>query len=198
MANKNGLISGLRSRLKSVTRALVSSFSEKDDLKTMLDQQHILAAIIGQTGIYDGVQDTSGANQYDNIVTRYMDYEAMDNYDITSSMLDLYADDSVQLNPQTNDILQVKSSNSLIKEHLDFLYNKNLDVKNEAWSEARNLCKYGNGFHELVIKDKMGVIGQYFRPSPTMRRIEDSNRNLLGFIRDDSKNFQGFSKASFV
>lgn len=44
-------------------------------------------------------------------------------------------------------------------------------------------CKYGNNYGELLVSDE-GVIGINYLPPPTMRRVEDTKGNLLGFLQD--------------
>lgn len=162
---------------------------EKDHQEKALDRQHFTAGLYGHNAMFDGVQDTHQANVNDDIIQRYLDYEKMDDYDITSSILDVYADDSSQLNPETGHVLEIKCDNDIIKSHLEFLYYKVLNVDEVLWEESRNTSKYGNNFDELVIKERYGVIDTIFRPTPVMRRIEDSRKQLVGFVRDDRGSF---------
>ena len=143
----------------------------KDHNEKSLDRQYFMAGLYGHNA------------------QRYLDYEKMDDYDITSSILDVYADDASQLNPETGHVLEVKCDNDIIKSHLEFLYYTVLKVDEELWEESRNTSKYGNNFDELVIRERYGVVDKIFRPTPIMRRIEDSRKQLIGFVRDDRGSF---------
>jgi len=162
-------------RLKRFGRR-INRGNEKTHQDKSLDRQHFSAGLYGHNAMYDGVQNTHSANVNDDIVQRYLDYEAMDDYDITSSILDVYADDSSQLNPETGHVMEIKCDNDIIKSHLEFLYYTVLGVDEKLWEESRNTSKNGNNYDELIIKETYGIIDKDFRPSPVMRRIEDSRR----------------------
>lgn len=162
---------------------------QKDHNEKALDKQYFMAGLYGHNAMLDGVQDTHQANVNDDIIQRYLDYEKMDDYDITSSILDVYADDASQLNPESGHVMEVKCDNDIIKSHLEFLYQTVLKVDEELWEESRNTAKYGNNFDELVIRENYGVVDKIFRPTPIVRRIEDSRKQLVGFVRDDRGSF---------
>lgn len=117
-----------------------------------------------------------------DLMSRYVDYEDMDDYPVISTAYDIYADDSCQLDLLKNATIWCESSHSEIKTMInDLLYNR-LDVEQILWELVRNLVKYGNDFEEIVASSR-GVEKILYIPTPTMRRIEDRG-TLYGFVQD--------------
>lgn len=113
---------------------------------------------------------------------RYRDYEEMDDYPDISSALDIYADDATQVDSEKGKTVWVHSSDEQVKNELTDLFDKRIEVDNVIWELTRNLCKYGNDMEEILVGDH-GVVGISFLPTPTMRRVESSRGDLLGFIQ---------------
>lgn len=118
-----------------------------------------------------------------DLLSRYADYEEMDDYPELSAAIDVFADDSTQPDTQLNRTVWVTSSNQNIANMLNDLLNKQLRLDEEIWEIARTLIKYGNDFEELLVTAD-GVVGFNYLPPPTVRRIEGPRGELYGFIQD--------------
>jgi hypothetical protein len=118
-----------------------------------------------------------------DLLAKYMDYQGMDDYAELSSALDVYADDATQIDQEQKKILWVSSKDDNAKIVLNDLYHKTLRVDEEAWEVARNCCKYGNDFEEILVAEN-GVVGLNFLPTQTVRRIEGPHGDVIGFLQD--------------
>jgi hypothetical protein len=121
-----------------------------------------------------------------DLLSRFADYEEMDDYPELSTALDIYADDATQPDTQNNRTMWVTSKDDNLKVVLDDLLHKKLRMDEESWEIARSLCKMGNDYEEILVTDE-GVQGLNFLPAPTVRRIEGPSGELKGFLQD----FQG-------
>lgn len=124
-----------------------------------------------------------------DLLSRYIDYEEMDDVPEVAGALDIYADDATQPDGLTGKTMRVDCHDETISEILTDLYEKNLRVDEDIWEIARTMCKYGNDFEEIVVREGEGVVDINFMPAPTMRRIEDVDGTLLGFVQDNNANF---------
>jgi hypothetical protein len=104
-----------------------------------------------------------------DLLGRFIDYEAMDEYPELASALDIYADDVCQPDSERKRSVWVESRDSNVLEVLDELFLKTLRLDEEVWTIARTVAKYGNDYEEILISDA-GVIGLNFLPPATMRR----------------------------
>lgn len=137
----------------------------------------------GQVGSfgYDALSDYLELEQ--DILNRYADYEAMQEYELISSALDIMADDATQLSLSLKRTAWVTSSDRSIQRILDDLFQRKLRIDEEIWEIARMMCMYGSAFEEVLL-DETGVCGLNFMPTPTVRRIEGPRGELEGFIQD--------------
>jgi len=113
---------------------------------------------------------------------RYADSEDMDNYPDTAGALDIYADDSTQTDSETRKTLWVESKDERIRDELNEMYTKKVNVDQKAWGISRSLCKYGDDFEEIIVNDQ-GVQGLGYLPPAMMHRVEGSKGELLGFVQ---------------
>jgi intein/homing endonuclease len=130
-----------------------------------------------------------------DLISRYVDYEEMDDFDLISSAIDIYADDASQPDTQIKRTVWVTSSDKNLQNHLDDWLHKRLRMDEEIWEIARSLVKYGNDFEELLINNE-GVVGMNFLPAPTVRRVEGPRGELHGFIQD-FKGRMGYSPQEY-
>ena len=86
----------------------------------------------------------------------FRDYEEMDNDAIISSALDIYADEST-MRSEYGDVLTIQSDNHNIHDILRNLYYDILNVEFNLWPWVRNMCKYGDFYLYLDVKDNYGV-----------------------------------------
>lgn len=118
-----------------------------------------------------------------DLLSRYVDYEEMDEVPEICSAIDIYADDSSQPETQIKRTVWVTSQDKSVQNHLDDWLHKRLRMDEEIWEIARTLVKYGNNYEELLVTGD-GVVGMNFLPPPTVRRIEGPRGELHGFIQD--------------
>ena len=130
-----------------------------------------------------------------DLLSRYVDYEEMDDYPEIASALDIYADDASQPDTQLGRTVWVTSPDKTLQGILDDLFFKRLRLDEEIWEITRSLCKYGNDLEELLVTNE-GVVGLNFLPAPTIRRIEGPRGELYGFVQDFKGRF-GYSPQEF-
>lgn len=118
-----------------------------------------------------------------DLLSRYADYEDMDDYPEIAAAIDIFADDSTQPNTPMNRTLWVSSRDTTVEHTLDDLFHKRLRMDEEIWEIARTVVKYGNDYEELLVTGE-GVVGLNFLPPPTIRRVEGEKGTLLGFMQD--------------
>lgn len=121
------------------------------------------------------------------MLSRFSDYEIMDQYGEISAALDLFADEATQTDMSTGKVLWAESSDDAIQKELTDLFDRRIDIENNIWPMARNLCKFGNEYDELLVGgDNAGVVGMQALPSASMRRIETFNGDLIGYVQSFS------------
>jgi hypothetical protein len=130
---------------------------------------------------YDSLAEHLRIDQ--DLQARFTDYEEMDEYPEISVALDIYADDACTPNLDREEAIWVTSKDKATADELTKMLHTNLTVEDDIWGSARTLCKYGNNYGELLVSEE-GVIGINYLPPPTMRRVEDTTGNLLGFLQD--------------
>jgi hypothetical protein len=130
-----------------------------------------------------------------DLLSRFVDYEEMDDYPEVAAAIDIYADDATQPDTSTRKTVWVTSPDRTVQVMLDGLLNKRLRIDEEVWEIARTLAKYGNDYEEILVDDQ-GVQGINFMPPPTVRRIEGPRGELFGFVQDFDGRF-GYSPQEF-
>lgn len=125
----------------------------------------------------------------EDLLTRYADYEDMEEVAELSSSLDLISDDATQTDYMTGQIVHIDCEDDKISELLNTCFHKNLRIDEEIWEMCRVTCKYGNNFEEHVVNEHDGLIGLNFLPPAQIRRIDDIDGSLLGFVYDKSGQF---------
>lgn len=104
--------------------------------------------------------------------------------------LNIYADESTQFNAYDHDIVTFESSDDQVKSILEYTFNKQLRIQENIWSIARVLGKYGNTYREIVVKDGVGVVKLIGHKPQYVRRIQDEQGHLFGFIKDPTMAFK--------
>lgn len=119
------------------------------------------------------------------LLRRYADYEEMDDFPEGTFSLNVYAWDATVPNPEEGDrSIWVHSQDRKLEDELTGVLQR-CRANDLSWQSVRELCKYGNLYAEVIVRDeKTGVIGLQYMPAPTVRRIEDSRRGLVGFLQD--------------
>jgi len=162
------------------------------DIQTQIDQLGHIHAEVTSVNAEQASAPVTGKEEYEWYPTtmfisqdrqaRYSEYEEMGTYDIINSGLDIYADDATQKNDKGT-VLEIYSDNDKIKEELEWLFYKRIDVNSEMWNIVRRTCQMGDAFYEIVLqKDRKGIL--YLKPLPpkTVVRFEMNGR-LMGFIQ---------------
>lgn len=131
-----------------------------------------------------GQDSLSSYMQLDHgLLERFADYEEMDDYPLIQAALDIYADDSTQVDMQMERSVWVTAKDRRVQTALDDLLSRTLKIESERWELARTLCKYGQDYEEVIVTES-GVVGLNYLPPATMRRIEGSRGELFGFVQD--------------
>ena len=116
---------------------------------------------------------------YDMTVEKYHNFatdscfvhNSMDDDAIISSALDIYADEST-LKGEYGQVLEIRSENENINDILHNLYYDILNIEFNLWPWVRNLCKYGDFYLYLDIKDKYGIVNAVPLSAYDVTRIE--------------------------
>ncbi len=136
-----------------------------------------------------GLGDVSEALGLDRrLLHRFGDYEQMDEYGDINSALDIYADDATQIDSERRKSVWIDCQNEKIKTDLEDMFYKRLQIEENIWEIARQTCKYGNDYEEILVGSD-GVIGLNFLPPATVRRIQRGS-SLLGFVQSYSQDMQ--------
>ena len=117
----------------------------------------------------------------------FRDYEEMDNDAIISSALDVYADESTMKN-EYGSILEINSDNENIHDILHNLFYDILNIEFNLWPWVRNLCKYGDFYLYLDIKEKYGITNVVPLSAYDVTRVEGEdpeNPYLTSFIVEE-------------
>lgn len=143
---------------------------------------------------YEGIRETLTIEQ--EYEARLVDYAEMDNYPEISATLDLAADDATVQNVIDGNILWYEAPDEVVAEILNNMLEQQIRVSEDIWGLTRNICKFGNAFTEIVARDKVGVMELRELPADHMRRIQDRQGILYGYLYDMNKAF-GASTAQF-
>jgi hypothetical protein len=133
-----------------------------DTARYQADGNPHTSKVIDRYGRLHGTKGTpiSVYNQYNSFsatkIDLYTDYEAMDTDAIISSALDIYSDESTLKNDQ-GDVLTIKTENDNIRKILRNLFYDVLNIEYNLWPWIRNLCKYGDFYLYLDVKEQLGV-----------------------------------------
>lgn len=136
-----------------------------------------------------GNQTGSNGTLQEDLLTRYADYEDADEVPELSAALDIVSDDATQTDQLTGKIVHIKSEDPRVAELLDTCFHKNLRIDEEIWEICRTACKYGNDFEEHIINETEGLIAINFLAPPQVRRIDDEDASLIGFVHDATGQF---------
>jgi len=156
----------LRSRLKRVFGSgTIVRVLGKNKVRTMdtnsrqMIPRHKYRSRHGYGGIVKGSGANTSAQNLAYLTNRrelFRDYESMDNDAIIASALDIYADECSKKN-EFGDILKITSSDSEIQDILNNLFYDILNIEFNIWPWVRSVCKYGDFFLGLQIKDEIGI-----------------------------------------
>lgn len=125
-----------------------------------------------------------------DLMSRYADYSDMAQMPEMSAALDLYADDATQQDILSGRSIWFESEDRTVEKILDDMLKHNLRAEEDIWEVARSMVKMGNEFNEIVVLDGVGVVKLNHLVPETMRRIEDKNGVLYGYVQDNNMSFR--------
>jgi len=99
-----------------------------------------------------------------------------------------FTNDATQPDIDTGKTVWVHSQDEAIRDMADVLLNKRLRIEDDIWSMVYTTVKMGNNYEEVLITDN-GVVGLNSLPCPTMRRVEQSNGSIIGYVQDITGKF---------
>jgi hypothetical protein len=114
---------------------------------------------------------------------RYVDFEQMEFYPELASALDIYADEMTTFT-EVSKLLKIDCHNEEIKNILNTLFYKTLNIESNLFNWARTMCKYGDFFLYLDTDEVLGVKSAIGLPSQEVERLEgedETNPNYIQF-----------------
>lgn len=131
-------------------------------------------------------------NPFDNLMAavmseqhrleRYVDFDQMEYTPEIASALDIYADEmttSTKLNP----LLTIDCPNDEIKNILDSLYHKVLNIDFNLFGWCRTMCKYGDFFLYLDIDEAIGIKNVMGLPIQEVERIMGEDKTNPNYVQ---------------
>jgi len=100
---------------------------------------------------YAWIDDATATSS--NRLARYSDYRDMTRVPELNQSVNIYADNATQSNIKNN-VLEIESGNNKIIELLEKMFFENLDMNSNLWKIARNTCKLGDEFLEVVVDNE--------------------------------------------
>lgn len=99
-----------------------------------------------------------------------------------------FTNDATQPDIDTGRTVWVHSQDHALKQMAETLLHKRLKIEDEIWSMVYTTVKMGNDYEEVLVTEN-GVIGLNSLPCPTMRRVEQANGSLIGYVQDITGKF---------
>ena len=136
--------------------------------------------------------ERSGYNPLDNFssynmdtqsrLSRYADFEQMEFMPELASALDIYADEITTFNSY-NKMIRIQCPDEEIKQILETLYYKVLNIEFNLYGWARTMCKYGDFYLYLDIDADMGIKNVIGLPTREIERLEGQDKNNPNYIQ---------------
>ena len=115
-------------------------------------------------------------------LTRYADFDQMEYMPELASALDIYADEMTTFNVY-NRMLRIQCPDEEIKQILETLYYKVLNLEFNLFGWSRTMCKYGDFYLYLDIDSDMGVKNAIGLPSREIERLEGQDKSNPNYIQ---------------
>ncbi len=117
----------------------------------------------------------------------YVLFEKMDMTDVCGAVLDLYADDATQPDPDKLRTIWVEGSDAIVAASMDML--RRLNAEEEITALTRDIAKFGDDFERLVYRSGPdgGVRRMLPVPPINVTRREDKEARLLGYVQVGKK-----------
>ena len=117
-----------------------------------------------------------------NRLTRYSDFEQMEFMPELASALDIYADEITTFNVY-NRMLRIQCPDEEIKQILETLYYKVLNIEFNLYGWSRTMCKYGDFYLYLDIDADLGIKNVIGLPSKEIERLEGQDKANPNYIQ---------------
>lgn len=160
-------------------------WTHDDPMNSAIDNVAVSAA-------YNNLKSALSMDQA--LMSRYVDYENMDDYPELNCALDIFADDTTITDNLRGKTIWAESKDTILKDIIDDCLHRRIRIEEDIWLAVRTLAKYGNVFSEIVVTE-IGVVGLNFLPVPTMRRLVTKKGDLIGYVQDLAGKFsiEGFA-----
>lgn len=118
----------------------------------------------------------------------YVLFEKMDMTDVAGSVLDLFAEDATQADPDTGSRMWVTCPNEAIQAACDSMLAR-LKTEDEVTALTRDLCKFGDQFERLVYRSGLDGGVRRMIPTPPLQitRKEGKEGQLEGYLQVGKK-----------
>ena len=136
--------------------------------------------------------ERSGYNPLDNFsnynmstqsrLVRYADFEQMEYTPELASALDIFADEMTTFNVY-NRMLKIQCADEEIKQILETLYYKVLNLEFNLFGWARTMCKYGDFYLYMDIDPHLGVKNVIGLPSREIERLEGEDKTNPNYVQ---------------
>lgn len=166
----------------TVGTTVVSAWSSFDP-KAMSALLHPIAGVVKVTS----AATPAGKEDVYDITTKTHNFLA-NGVVVHNSANHYFTNDATQPDIDTGRTVWVHSQDEAIRDMTDVLLNKRLRIEDDIWSMVYTTVKMGNNYEEVLITDN-GVVGLNSLPVPTMRRVEQSNGALIGYVQDITGKF---------
>jgi len=113
---------------------------------------------------------------------RYVDFEQMEFYPELASALDVYADEMTTFT-EVSKLLKIDCHNEEIKNIIDTLFYKTLNIESNLFNWARTMCKYGDFFLYLDTDEVLGVKSAIGLPTQEIERLEGEDQTNPNYIQ---------------
>ena len=113
---------------------------------------------------------------------RYAEFDQMEYTPEIASALDIYADE-MTTSSTLEELMVVECPNAEIKDILQNLYYKILNVEFNLFGWCRNMCKYGDFFLYLDIDEELGIKNVIGLPGHEVERLEGEDETNPNYIQ---------------
>jgi hypothetical protein len=129
---------------------------------------------------FESIQTAMSTNH--NRSERYAEFDQMEYTPEIASALDIYADE-MTTSSTLEEMMVVECPNSEIKDILQNLYYKILNVEFNLFGWCRNMCKYGDFFLYLDIDEELGIKNVIGLPGHEVERLEGEDETNPNYIQ---------------
>jgi len=129
---------------------------------------------------FESIQQSMASNH--NRGERYAEFDQMEYTPEIASALDIYADE-MTTSSTLEEMMVVECPNAEIKDILQNLYYKILNVEFNLFGWCRNMCKYGDFFLYLDIDEELGIKNVIGLPGHEVERLEGEDETNPNYIQ---------------